>query len=217
MKTDEKLLEDVVAELNWDIAVRSKAIRVSVTDGTVALTGDVGSLEEKMYAERAARRVSGVREVSESLTVVLDDFARQSDPELASAAKQVLSWTSSLCTNAIDVSALDGQITLSGNVGWQYQKRAAEENVGRLRGVIRVQNNIAVHPIDSSATIKSEVEAAVRRSSRPDHQNIAVEVKDGEVTLSGSVYTISERDAAVHSAWNALGVRNVINGIVVAY
>jgi osmotically-inducible protein OsmY len=216
MKTDDELRQDVVDELSWDVAVQNKAINVSVANGVVTLEGLVGSLVEKMDAEHAARRVSGVRALDVSLKVDLANTARQSDADLVKAAEQILGWTSSLCADTVKVMAKDGHITLSGEVGWQYQKRAAEENISRLRGVAGVCNNIVVHPIDSSATIKSEVETAVRRSSKPDHQNIAVEVRDGEVNLSGSVYSFSERDSAVHSAWNALGVRSVVNEIVVA-
>ncbi len=66
-------------------------------------------------------------------------------------------------------------------------------------------------------TIKADVEAALKRSSWPSHQNISVEVKDGRVTLTGNVHSWTERESAGQTAWSAAGVRNVVNEITLTY
>jgi osmotically-inducible protein OsmY len=40
---------------------------------------------------------------------------------------------------------------------------------------------------------------------------------DAEVTLTGDVHSWSERELAANSAWNAPGVRNVVNKISLSY
>ena len=65
MKTDKQLQEDVLAELAWEASVNAAHIGVEVDQGIVTLTGHVESFGEKWGAERAAKRVTGVRAVAE--------------------------------------------------------------------------------------------------------------------------------------------------------
>lgn len=62
MKTDAQLKADVLAELAWDPAVNPAAIGVIVKNGLVTLTGHLDTLAQKHAAERAVRRVAGVRD-----------------------------------------------------------------------------------------------------------------------------------------------------------
>ena len=64
MKTDADLKRDVVAELNWDPAVKSTAIGVAVKDGVVTLTGQLDTFAEKHAASRAVQRVAGVHQLA---------------------------------------------------------------------------------------------------------------------------------------------------------
>ncbi len=61
MKTDIQLQKDILAELSWDPAVNATDVGVIVKDGVVTLTGHLTNYAEKYAAERAARRVSGVK------------------------------------------------------------------------------------------------------------------------------------------------------------
>src|SRR6187402_2127835 len=71
MKTDLQLKADVTAELAWDPAVNSAGIGVLVHDGVVTLTGHLDTFAEKVAAERAVRRVAGVRGLAIELDVKL--------------------------------------------------------------------------------------------------------------------------------------------------
>ncbi|MEP6876369.1 MAG: BON domain-containing protein [Burkholderiales bacterium] len=42
-------------------------------------------------------------------------------------------------------------------------------------------------------------------------------VSGGDVTLTGSVHSWSERDLATHSAWGAPGVRRVVDKMNLVY
>ena len=52
MKTDNELRHDVELQLEWEPSVDERRIGVSVVDGVVTLTGEVGSYAEKWKAER---------------------------------------------------------------------------------------------------------------------------------------------------------------------
>jgi osmotically-inducible protein OsmY len=76
MKTDSQLKNDVEAELDWDPAINAAAIGVSAMEGVVTLTGHIDTFAEKFAAERAARRVAGVKAVAVELDVKLSPAQR---------------------------------------------------------------------------------------------------------------------------------------------
>ena len=64
MKTDKQVQKDVIAELNWEPSVNATHIGVEVSDGVVTLAGQVDSYAEKIGAESAAQRVTGVKAIA---------------------------------------------------------------------------------------------------------------------------------------------------------
>lgn len=217
MKTDSQLQQDVMAELRWEPAVHAAQIGVEVKDGIVTLAGEVGSYSEKLHAERAAQRVSGVKALAVAMKVKLTGFSTRTDADIAASAKNILSWTSSLPADTVQVMVEGGWLTLSGNVEWQYQRQDAANSVRYLSGVTGVSNQIAIKPSASASVVKSEIEAALKRRTAADTQAIAVEVHGGEVTLRGTVHSWAERDLATRSAWGSAGVRNVIDQMSLVY
>src|SRR5688572_20199917 len=93
MKTDMQLKADVTAELAWEPAVNSAGIGVLVNDGVVTLTGHLNTFAEKVAAERAVRRVAGVRGLAIELDVKLVAAHHRSDSEIASVAASALRWS----------------------------------------------------------------------------------------------------------------------------
>ena len=213
MKPDADVQRDVVAELAWDPEVDAAGVEVTVRDGIVKLSGRVSSLTDKLHVETAAQRVCGVKAITVELNITLPEATARADADIAHSARQLLDWTSSLCSDAIHLVVEDGWITLSGDVEWQYQKRSAEDQIRRIRGLKGLTNQIRLRQTLSSETIQSNVEAALRRAAHPDHALISVDVRNGEVTLSGSAESMAQRDLAEHAAWRAPGVRNVVDAI----
>lgn len=215
MKTDDQLKQDVNAELSWEPSIHGAEIGVEVKDGVVTLSGQVGSYTEKVNAERAAQRVSGVQAIAVALNVTLAGENKRDDSDIAHAAKNVIDWLSILPDDSIKVLVENGWITLSGDVDWQYQRVEAKSAVRYLMGVKGVNNHIAIKPQASPAVVKSDIEAALTRSALLDGKSIHVKVDGADVTLSGKVHSWSERDTARHSAWNSPGVRSVVDKITV--
>ena len=217
MKTDSQLQQDVMAELKWEPAVHSAQIGVEVKDGVVTLAGDVSSYTEKWNAERAAQRVIGVKALAVEMKVKLSEFGKRTDADIAESAKNILRWTSSLPADGIKVLVEGGWLTLSGEVEWQYQRQAAADSVRYLSGVTGVSNQIAIKPSISATVVKSDIEAALKRRATDDANNIIVEVKGADVTLTGTVHSWAERDLATLSAWGSAGVRNVVDKMNLVY
>lgn len=67
------VLEDAVKrELDLDPAIDAQAVRVIVRDGFVTLNGTIPTRDQRAAAERTARRVAGVRQVANAITVRVD-------------------------------------------------------------------------------------------------------------------------------------------------
>ncbi|OYT87479.1 MAG: OsmY domain-containing protein [Burkholderiales bacterium PBB6] len=217
MKTDSQLQQDVMAELKWEPAVHAEQIGVEVKNGVVTLDGEVSSYSEKWNAEHAAQRVNGVKALAVEMKVKLSAFGKRTDADIAESAKNILGWISSLPADTVKVMVEDGWLTLSGDVEWQYQRQDAANGVRYLSGVTGVSNQIAIKPAASAKVVKSDIEAALKRRAEADSKTIAVDVKGGDVTLTGTVHSWAERDLATRSAWGSSGVRNVVDKMNLVY
>lgn len=215
MKTDAVLQKDVIAELAWEPSVNSTQIGVEVTDGIVTLAGHVRSYTEKWNAERAAKRVLGVKGLAMEIDVTLPGTSARNDVDIARSAENILQWMSYLPKDYVKVTVEKGWLTLSGDVAWDYQRAAAEVAVHHLMGVTGVSNQITLRPRVSISVVEGDIEAALKRRAKANAPNICVVIHGTDVILSGTVHSLSERDLARHSAWSTPGVRNVTNNIIV--
>ena len=217
MKSDTQLQHDVSEELKWEPQVTASQIGVQVKDGVVTLSGEVSSCAEKWNAERAAQRVSGVNALAVDLNVKLSELGTRTDADIARAAENALSWSTSVPDGAIKVMVEQGYVTLSGNVDWQYQRVAAADGVRFLVGVTGVSDQIAIKPTLSVSAVKSDIETALKRTAASDAKKIHVEVRGSDVTLTGKVQSWAERETATTSAWGTPGVRRVVDKMTLEY
>lgn len=216
MKTDSQLQLDVIDELKWEPSVNAEDIGVEVKDGIVTLAGHVDTYGEKWDAEHATQRVSGVQAVAVEMDVKLPFSHIRTDADLARSVANTLEWTAYLPKESVKILVENGYVTLSGEVDWDYQRKAAHNAVRYLFGVTGVSDQINVKHIASPVVVKADVEKALKRRSESRADHVLVEVKDHHVTLSGSTPTWWDRERLVGSAWGTKGVWNVIDNISIA-
>jgi osmotically-inducible protein OsmY len=217
MKTDTQIQSDVIAELGWEPSIHSEAIGVEVKDGIVTLAGHVATYAEKLEAERIAMRVFGVKALAVEIDVRIAGISARTDADIAHTVENVLQWTTYLQNDSVKIKVEGGWVTLSGEVNWEYQRKAAVDAIRYLMGVKGVSDLIVIKPSLSAPLVKADIEAALKRRAQRDSHNIAVSVKGHDVTLSGSVHNWSDRDLATHTAWGTPGVRSVINNTTLTY
>ncbi|HJT41959.1 MAG TPA: BON domain-containing protein [Rhizomicrobium sp.] len=209
---DNTLRQNIIDELEFEPAVDAAHIGVAVEDGVVTLSGHVGSYTEKLAAEKAVKRVRGVRALAEGIKVRFPEDKKTSDDEIAHRAITILKWSAVVPPNAVMVKVQDGWVTLSGEVDWQHQRWTAENLVRRLSGIHGVMNSIRLKQKVEPRDVKRKIEDALRRSAEIVSERIQVSVEDGRsVALDGSVHDWEERDAVERAAWSVPGVTRVID------
>ena len=212
---DFDLKTEVKEALDWEPALDSRSINISVKDGIVTLTGSVPSYPEKHLAEKAAGLVRGVQAVACELKVALPVYHARTDQEIARAAADALAWNTLLSAAGVRVFVDNGRITLEGRVNWNYQRQLADRSVRYLAGVRDVNNHIIVEPIPEQVAVKSQIEAALVRNARLDSAHIRVDVRGDRVILRGTVQSWIEREEAERAAWASPGVGDVENELIV--
>jgi osmotically-inducible protein OsmY len=215
MKSDSQLQRDVMAELEWEPSVDHADIGVAVTDGVVTLSGFVKSYPQKMAAEKAVRRVSGVKAIAEEIKVRFAADPKTADHEIAKRILDMFAWNVSIPNNTINVKVEHGWVTLTGTADWYYQSNEAGKIAGKVNGVLGVSNLIELRKLPAAHDVKERIMAAFKRQADLDAGTVTVMTDGGKVTLNGRVRAWHERQIAERAAWAAPGVTRVEDNIVV--
>lgn len=206
---EDKLLKRLVEdELEWEPSIDATGIGVSVERGIVNLTGHVGNYAELFAAEKAVKRIKGVRGYAQEIEVRLAPDA-DSDTGIAAKIANILDWDVTVPKGAVQVKVHDGFVTLTGEVQWAYQRMAAESGLRHLAGVRGVTNMITLKPHLQAGDIKRRIEEALDRRADAASHAVAVTVQGGKVRLDGKLPTWAERETVEHAAWAAPGVTAV--------
>ncbi|HYT76107.1 MAG TPA: BON domain-containing protein [Vicinamibacterales bacterium] len=147
-RASDMLRDAVLTELTFDSTVAEGQIGVAVEDGIVTLTGNVDSVEARVAAERAVKRVEGVRSIADDLHVKFT--GERTDTDIARDALHRLRNNVAVPPQ-VQVVVSDGFVTLDGIVSWLFQRTAAENAVRHLRGVKGFANEITLRSVPALA------------------------------------------------------------------
>jgi osmotically-inducible protein OsmY len=209
-KSDAQIHQDVRRELGWDSRVDDTHVSAAVNQSVVTLTGTVASYAEKLAAQDAAHRVTGVLDVANDIRVEIPVSLGCTDTEIAQAVRHALAWDVLVPDTRITSTVTGGWVTLEGSVDRLRERVDAERAVRRLRGVCGVTNKMVVRPPTVQSTqVREVIEEALERHAEREAERIQVQVSDGVVTLTGRVHSYAEKRAVMGAVSHAPGVHTV--------
>ncbi|GAB2806531.1 BON domain-containing protein [Ferruginibacter profundus] len=211
MKSDFQLQKDVMEELSWQPLLNASEIGVTVKNGIVTLSGRVDNYIKKLAAEKAVKKIAGVKAIAEDIQVGISPGFIKTDAEIAEAVINALKWHTAVQEEKIKIKVENGIVRLEGEVDWGYQSNNAKKAVENLSGVRMVINAITVKPKTTPVDIQEKIHAAFLRNATIDSGRIFAEVFGNKVVLRGHVRSFAEKEDAENAAWNAPGVTSVEN------
>jgi osmotically-inducible protein OsmY len=211
---DLEVRDAVLQQLAWDSQLDASGIGVTAAHGAITLTGVVDSYAGKLEAERAAKRVRGVRAVANDLQVRLR--LERPDADIAADAVRAFELRGHL-PESVQAAVHQGHVTLTGSVATLFQRAVAENAIRHVKGVKAIVNRITVTPAVVSRDIRREIVSALHRDAALDADTIKVTVDGDTVTLTGRVRSWAEQQSAEHAAMHAPGIRHVHNHLLVVW
>ena len=139
------------------------------------------------------------------------------DRKIEDAAKASYNYRTVL-ENHVSVKANDGVVTLTGTVQDKDDRALAEDTVENLPGVVSVDNQIEVKseiPEHSDAWIALKIRSELLVKANVSATATKVDVKNGVVTLTGTVQNLAQKDLTEAYAKDIDNVKSVRNQLVV--
>lgn len=237
---DAAIVAAIEVAMALDPMVYSFDVDPQAQGGTVTLTGTVDNARARAAAEQIARNTVGVTEVVNRIDVKTEQPV--DDQALASRVDQALLRNAITESFEIDVTAADGQVTLTGTVDDYSEYAEATDVASGITGVVSVDNQLSVaeptpfvydpyllpyHPYagpgwwygtvtttESDAEIAEEIRDELFWSPFVDRDEVSVTVQSGKATLTGTVDSWEEKRAATENAWEG-GAVSVDNQLTV--
>ena len=139
----------------------------------------------------------------------------RTDHALQTAVQSELDWTPEVDAAGLGVAVDDGVVTLSGEVTGFAERAAAKRAAERVQGVTAVVDDMTTHPtgatwIRSDVDIAKGVQVALELPVTVP-STVKAEVREGVVTLTGTVQWNYQRAAARRAIEHIPGVSFIDN------
>jgi hyperosmotically inducible protein len=146
---DDKSIDSRVKDaLSDNTEYKFEGVNVTAFKGTVQLSGFVDTYAQKYNAASIARKVQGVKDVDNDITVKSDGDRSTGeyvdDKSLTARVDSALGDNPDYKFEDVNVTVLQGTVQLSGFVNTTDQKTKAGEIATHVQGVQNVVNNITV-------------------------------------------------------------------------
>ena len=139
-RSDTDVAHAVVQGLRWDVDVPDEGVKARVDGGWVWLEGEVEWQYQRSAAERAVRYLTGVKGVTNLITIK----RRVSAPDVKQRIETAIRRHAEQDARNITVEAVDGQVTLRGTVRSWAERTDAENAAWAAPGVSKVVDHLSI-------------------------------------------------------------------------
>lgn len=139
-RSDAEIAAAIETAFKWHALIPDDRIQVKVEKGWVTLSGEVDWEYQRHNAEMVVHPVTGVRGISNKLTI----RAREAASYVAQRIQEALTRHAQEQAKSIEVSVDSGTVTLRGKVGTLDDRVAAQIAAWSAPGISRVVNELAV-------------------------------------------------------------------------
>ena len=141
-RTDTEIAQAAAAALGWNVMIPRDRVTVTVTSGWLELHGTVDWQYQRDTAARAVRNLTGVKGVTNGITVK----SRVKATDVRTQIEDAFRRSAEIDARRINVNATDGTVILSGNVHSWAERRQAERAAWAAPGVVQVDDRLTVVP-----------------------------------------------------------------------
>lgn len=141
-RSDSDIASAASMALRWHVTVPRDAIKLSVEDGVITLTGEVAAPYQREAAEKAVRTLVGVKAVEDRILVKPNVLPKDVKSRIVAA----LHRQAQVDAQRISVSIDDHKVTLSGTVASWEERKAAMRAALAAPGIIHVVDAMNVKP-----------------------------------------------------------------------
>jgi hyperosmotically inducible periplasmic protein len=182
---------------------------------------------EQPYPEKQKSAQEKVESTTNTATEKTKGAAQTASKELSDSwitlkTKLSLFADERVSGNDVHVTTRQGVIALTGKVGTEEARQAAEENAAKIDGVKKVENRLVVVPKTARKTVDrkddqivKDVEGRIKKDPGLKDADIEVRADKGIVTLTGKAPSLKTSVRASEVAYKVSGVRAVHNELEV--
>jgi osmotically-inducible protein OsmY len=140
VRSDTEIAHAAVEALKWNVEVPDQRVLVRVDDGWIVLEGTLDWEYQRKAAEFAVRYLTGVRGVSNTITIK----AGPTPADLRRRIEEALKRSAEVDSKRISIETAGGRVVLRGMVRSWTERRDAERAAWSAPGVIAVDDQIAI-------------------------------------------------------------------------
>ncbi len=219
---DDRIVETAAKSYVFKTYLIDDSVKTSSVDGDVVLTGTVSHDFHSALAQDTVQSLPGVKSVSNLIEVKEEVPAKNTDAWLVRKVRTALIFHRNVNTITTEVTAKDGNVTLSGVASSIAQKELTSEYASDVEGVKDVDNNMSVtkDPVVEDRTVMEKIDdasiTAQIKMSLLGHRSTSalkteIKTKDGVVIINGMAKNAAERSLVTKLVLDTRGVVSVTN------